>query len=178
MRLWLIISTAATLMASPALASESEPYGNIDGWSVFKSSDNCNLLAEFEKNTNLFISYVVGTNTVNVIIDDPAFKSVKDDQKYPVSIYFRKKGRIDDGWGDMDARGVVTENITAIKLTFDARDFLDDFKASDTFLIMRDESKVVVESFSLKQSAAAIAKLEQCSQEVHRMNPADPFSVR
>lgn len=45
------------------------------------------------------------------------------------------------------------------------------------FGIMRDESRVMVESFNLKNSAGAIAKLKRCSQEVHRKNPADPFSA-
>jgi hypothetical protein len=172
------VTAAAALISPPAQATDSELYANVAGWSIFKNSDDCSLVGSFDRSTSLYIAYTVGTNNVTVIIDDPAFKSVKDDQKYPVSIYLKKKGRLDDGWGDMDAVGLVTENMSAITLSFQARDFLDDFKASDTFAIMRDESKVVVENFDLKDSAAAIAKLEQCSVEVHRQNPADPFSAR
>ena len=178
MRLWPIIAIAATFMTFPAHARDGELYAKVAQWSVFKNSEYCNLVAAFDRNTTLYVSYTVGTNNVTVVIDDPAFKSVNNDQKYPVSIYFGKKGRFDDGWGDMDALGLVTENLTAIMLKFEARDFLNDFKANDTFGIMRDESKVVVESFNLTDSAAAVAKLEQCSQEVHRMNPADPFLAR
>ena len=117
MRLWPIIATvSAVLVSFPAHARDSELYAKVGGWSVFRNSDDCNLIASFDRNTDLYISYTVGTNNVTVLINDPAFKSVKDDQKYPVSIYFKKNGRLDDGWGDMDAVGLVTETMSAITL--------------------------------------------------------------
>lgn len=159
-------------------AYAQEPYAKVQQWIISKKPDFCNMIAPYEGGAKLYVNYTVGTSNVTVVVIDPAFKSVKDGETYPVRVYFSKKGHMDDGWGDMEAAGLVKDNLTAIQLNFEALAFLKDFKVNDTFAITRDDDHVVVGSFDLANSAAAATKLEQCAREVHRENPADPFSAR
>lgn len=178
MKLKTLAAAVAALMipCAPAHAEDSEVYAEVGGWTIFRGSDDCNLLTRYEGGASLYVAYTVGNNDAVVYVDDPAFKSIKDAEKYPLKVYFMKAKGLDDSWGEVTATGVATDTLHAIRMKFVGTDFLADLAASSTFARVREEGKVVVESMTLKGSAAAVAKLEQCSREVHRKNPADPFA--
>lgn len=171
-----IFAAVILTAAGSAVAQESETYATVNGWSVMRSEDSCSMLTDYEGGSALYFRYNVGKNEVTAAVNDPAFKSIKSGEEYPVTVYFRKPDKLDAGWGEVKAVGLVTETLRAISMTFVAPDFLKDIKASSGFVLMRDNDRVLVTSLSLSGSAAAAVKLEQCAREVHRKNPSDPFA--
>lgn len=169
----IILGLLASLVVSSTAASETE-YAKGSGWTVYRNDDDCDMFL-FYGETILFVTYTYGTNKSFLAVLDPAFKSIKETQRYPVEITFLKGKTVDDGWGTQDMVGLRVEGVPGIGVVMDGRTLLADLKGSNTLLMTRDDGDVLIESLSLTGSAIPVAKLEACSQAVHRTNPADPF---
>jgi hypothetical protein len=171
----------ATAGAEPAPTQKSpiqegEKFASGEAWIVMKFSTSCSVVFIYERETELFVKYVAGTNSAFVTVVDPAFKSIKEDQKYPVELSFLKGKTLDDGWGTLDMVGLRLGGLPGIGITLSGRTLLTDLKQSDWIILTRDDGNIIVNSLSLKGSAVAVAKLEQCANQVQKENPADPFA--
>jgi hypothetical protein len=169
----LLVAASTTLLTFTAHAAE---YASASGWTVFKQEDGCSVMFTYQRDTTLFVSYTLGNNTSFLAVLDPAFKSVKEDEKYPVEILFIKGRTLDDGWGKQTMRGLSLDGMPGIGVNLVGRTLLSDLKSSDNIVLTRNEGDIIVESLTLKGSAAAVAKLEQCSAQVQKQNPVDPFA--
>lgn len=171
-----------SLSAAPAVAQGGERgsgsrYGGGDGWTVSAYDDHCALLVDFRSGASLFVGYTVGPNKARVSITSPSFDSIKDGRPYPVGLFFRKGAALNQTWGRRIMTGLVTAGgERGIYTSLEGREFLSDLRRSDLLFLTRDNDKVLVASLDLKGSTRWVQALEQCSQKVHRRNPADPFS--
>lgn len=167
---------ALGLLAGPSIGWASDDYASGDGWSVFQEDHGCGLAISYDGGVELYLSYTVGNNSIYLAVLNPAYKSIKVDQEYPVEMLFLKGERADEGWGEIKMHGLLIHERPAIGTWLNADEILADFKRNTALLLTRNNGSVLVENLDIKGSKSPIAKLERCSQEVHKQNPVDPFA--
>lgn len=167
---------ALGLLAGPSTGWASGEYAVGDGWAVYREEQGCSLVISYDSDVALYLSYIVGNNSSYLAVRNPAYKSIKVDQEYPVELLFYKGDRADDGWGELKMYGLQVDEEPAIGTLLNADEILADFKRNTALVLTRNNGAVVVESLDIKGSKSMVAKLERCSQEIHKQNPADPFA--
>lgn len=157
-------------------AAQAEPtiFARVEPWTIHRNVGNCAMSALYPRDQVIInIRFDQVLDSARVTITDERFKSIEDGRKYTFRVTFVGKSGIDDAWGTANATGLVLGTARAIQFGFRGRDFLKDIAANDVFAIYRDD--LIVESLSLKGSAAAVSKLKECARLEAVANPSDPL---
>ena len=135
------------------------------GWDLYKNDNNCALMRSYDKDTMLHVAYYAGKPSVRVTVLDPALKSVTDGAKMGYKLVFLKDKELDNGWGTVNATGMVLKDGThGFSFGTTGATFLDDMGKNDLFGLLDGEN--VVESLKLDQVSPALDGLRQCAATV------------
>ncbi|MBB5715859.1 hypothetical protein [Sphingomonas aerophila] len=175
--LWIALPIAT--IPSAALSAESSPsphyYGEIAGWQVFKESeyDACSAASGYEKGKLIF-QWRPRENAGGLAVYFPDFKAIKDDQDYRIKVAFLKRGRVDDGWPELTAKGTSsTDGSKGLIMKFGGDVFLADMRDSQG--VSFEYKGNYIGGFKLDGSGQAVAMLQRCAAEILKAHPADPF---
>ena len=164
----------AGLLAS-AIGSAATEYATVGNWLVQQGEHSCNVGFPIAQGGIFTIDYDLGLSSVRIIIGDPALKSVQSGDKFSMKLYFMKRGRLDDGWGNVTVTGYRTsDGNTGLFFKMAAPDALTDLQTSTNIAIFMDNR--LIENIKLTGSAPAITKLAECSLKANRENPSDPLA--
>lgn len=172
-------SLATTGWASALLGQSAEPnrpIAEVNGWAIFDNRGTCAAVTTYESGATVAISYDFGNNTAWLYVENPAWESIQEGVRYPVTLRFSN----DRSYNDARAIGVrqdsATGRVTGIRMQLLAEDFIVDFAVAAGMALRMGEVRVA--NYSLSGTRAVARRLSDCSIASHRRFPPDPFAGR
>lgn len=157
-----VIAMAAAMMGGADGSSIKDYPG---GWSLYKNDDNCALMRSYDKDTVLHVAYYAGKDSTRVSVLDPALSTVTDGGKLAYKLVFLKDKALDEGWGTINASGMVLKDGShGFSFGTKGSTFLDDMGKNDLFGLMDGDK--VVESLKLDQAGSPLEGLKACAATV------------
>jgi hypothetical protein len=163
--------TPVAMVAEPKAAG---PYKVVQGWSLYRYSDNCLGIAVY-KLGNLAVRYDAKPHTTTVAFSYPDGTSLSEGDEKTIAMYLVKQdGSLDSGWKSLKFTTRIIGNkplLTSPKLLDPA--FSDLHSAKTVGFFYNDK---LILSFDLKGLGAALDEIKQCSMQVNNLNPRDVFA--
>lgn len=154
-----VFAMAAAMMGGADSGALKEYPG---GWSLYKNNDNCALMRSYDKSTVLHIAYYAGKGSTRVSVLDPNLTTITNGAKLSYKLVFLKDKTLDEGWGTVNASGMVlSDGSHGFSFGTNGATFLDDMGKNDLFGLM--EGDKVIESLKLDQVGGPIDGLKQCA---------------
>ena len=151
------------------------------GWSVFESENRCTLAEVFSteqklKNVStLSVSYEFDQSPSIMLFTNQKLASLKDGEKYELSIVLKNGNNVDDSWHTVTAFSSAGSNSKigngfTIKINRD--EILSDLMSND--LIIFKYKGQVVDTFTLRGATEGVRQLKLCAAR-HLPVLSDPF---
>jgi hypothetical protein len=170
-----VFAAALLLGSAPAFGDDDiKPISVAHGWVMFRANSTCSLAAEYQTGGKLIVRYDYRLDDAFVVFTDPSVKSLKAGDKKIISMVFVKgSSTLDTAWGATNFAVGFLDGKTMFSSNFDGDDFLTDLSRYE--LIGFKYGDVVLQSFELANSRAAVTSLRQCAREQSLAHPSDPF---
>lgn len=136
-----------------------EPYYKGE-WLVLGSETSCALAVEYESTFSVIVSVEPENGRVVLAFTHPRWKSVKDDQRIPLSVQFLPSGK---GWkGDAIVINDATTERPIITLAVNPDEFARHWRPATAFVLRSEEEELG--QYTLQGSAAALDEATACAK--------------
>lgn len=175
------IALAALVLPTTASAS-AEFYAESGGWTIFKGERSCHMTASYEGDALLTV-YVEDAEQAVFWLQNPSWKSIRDEADYKLQIEFDDYGAWDMpafGKSDQDGPGIAwVGNIASDR---NDNTFMGEFMVAEGMTVSINGRRVG--SYSMKDTRSASLTLSTCLRLAHQSSdpfqglegvPADPF---
>lgn len=163
------------------LSSKPFNWEGPDGWSVFENENRCTLAEVFSTEqklanvSTLSVSYEFDQSPSIMLFTNQKFASLKDGEKYELSIVLKNGDTVDDSWHTVAAFSFAGNNSEigngfTIKIRRDQ--ILSSFVSND--LIIFKYKGQVVDTFTLRGATEGVRQLKLCAAR-HLPVLSDPF---
>lgn len=159
--------------AQQVSGSESSVVATVNGWQILDDRGRCSAATTYGRSTFVYVSYNYGNNSAYLVLANPAWESVRDQQRYQIKITFS------DGssYSSATAYGLRTEGTdhrtTGLSVSFDGRDFLEAF--AGTAGVRIEMGSNLLANLSLSGTRAMVQRLTRCAIDSFVRYPPDPF---
>ena len=171
-KLILAITATVGFLLSPTTASaQSSLYAEVGGWAIFQNSKSCHMSAEYESDTLLTV-YMEDSEHAAFWLQNPAWKSIKQDARYSLKIEFDDYGAWDmpsTGRSDDDGPGVAW--VGNIDQNADGDTFMGEFMIASGMRVSINGREVG--RYSMKDTRSAALSLSRCV--IQAQKGRDPF---
>ena len=170
-----LVCSAFLLTPPVSLANEVTFYAQQGNWVIQKGDSDCSLAGFFGNYLSVITVSEVSDSAI-VSVSNAAWKSLNAGEKQKIDLYFIRNNRLDDGWGEVTGIATSSDSTFSKSLVFklDRDPFLTDISRSETLGFMR--KGIAIAAFDLRGTATMVQRLRQCTAEVERENPGDPFA--
>lgn len=178
-------ATETPTSAAPTTQAKasSKPFNweGPDGWSVFENENRCTLAEVFSTEqklanvSTLSVSYEFDQSPSILLFTNKKFSSLKDGEKYELSIDFTHGDKLDDSWHIVTAyssAGNSSEIGNGFTIKIDRDQILSSFMSND--LIVFKYKGRVVDTFTLHGATEGVRQLKLCAAR-HLPVLSDPF---
>jgi hypothetical protein len=164
--------TALAMLLTPAMASaQVEFYAESGGWTIFKGPRSCHMIASYEGDALLTV-YVEDAEKAVFWLQNPSWKSIRDDAEYELQIEFDDYGAWDmpaSGKSDEDGPGIAwVGNIASDR---NDNTFMGEFMVAEGMTVSINGRRIG--SYSMKDTRSAALTLSTCLRIAHQTS--DPF---
>jgi len=157
----------------------SSDYAEINGYSIKRNNHDCSLIAIFSrqnssKDASLTLYYDAKLNNAHLAFTDPTVRSIKKQSTKQLKIVvIRQDGSVDSGWGEKEFIATPSDEFGTLFMTVLSDEIVKDVASAKSIGFFYGD--VLLQGFNLSGSAAAVAKLRECSRLQAQLNPSDPF---
>ena len=165
-----LVALAALLMPA-SVSAENELYAEKGGWTIIKGERSCHMVASYEGDAVLSV-YVEDMSSAGFWLQNPAWKSIKEGNKYTLEIEFDDYGAWEMpavGRSDRDGPGVAW--IGSIQPDEQKDTFMGEFMLASGMRVSINGRQIG--SYSMKDTSAAAVMLSSCLRTAHETS--DPF---
>jgi hypothetical protein len=161
-------------VANAAVAGTNEPYTNVRGWSIYRNSDNCLAMRNYERGL-LVVRYDAKPQLTTISFSYPEGTSLKDGDEKPVRMYFlRQNGSLDSGWATAQFKVQIIGSEATLSSPGLQNPALSDIRSAKTVGFFYNDK--VIRAFNLTGNAEALDEVKRCSMQVNNLNPKDVFA--
>lgn len=164
----------ADAVAELAPPVSSVPYKTVQGWNIYRNSEDCGAAAVF-KSSILEVSYNAKKHSTSVLFTYPDGTSLSEGDQRTIGIYFLKQdGTLDSGWKSLQFTAHLLDN-SPILFSPNLNDpAFSDFSAAKTVGFFYNEK--LISSYNLAGLSDALREVRQCSLLVNHLNSRDVFA--
>lgn len=171
-------ASLAAARNGPVVSSEvvqtKKPDEEYNGWRVKPAESFCSIWKEFDRGIIMLIDYDDRKNRVTLLINDPSFHSIKDNEEYKLDMDVPLKGGGAALYGKVSFQGKIFDGFRAIMATFLGREFLGVIEKASRVRVRRGDISVADIDVSAG-SGLHVAALRRCAETRTKENPSDPF---